>query len=69
MPLFFASNALHPIAMTPPITHYFAIFDPMSYAVEAVRGLTISGESTNPVTDVGAIDVARQIKSSRICES
>jgi ABC-2 type transport system permease protein len=57
MPLFFASNALYPIAMMPPIVHYFAIFNPLSYAVDAVRSLMISGDSTNLLLDIGAIAV------------
>jgi ABC-2 type transport system permease protein len=55
MPLFFASNALYPIAMMPPIVHYIAIFNPMSYGVDAVRGLMISGDLTSLLLDIGAI--------------
>jgi ABC-2 type transport system permease protein len=55
MPLFFASNALYPIAMMPPIVHYIAIFNPMSYGVDAVRGLMISGDLSSLLLDITAI--------------
>jgi len=44
MPLFFASNALYPVKMMPPILQYFAIINPMSYVVDAVRSLMVSGD-------------------------
>ncbi|MGB9617069.1 MAG: ABC transporter permease, partial [Desulfomonilaceae bacterium] len=43
-PLFFMSNALYPISMMPPILREISLFNPMSYLVDAVRGLTISGD-------------------------
>jgi len=55
MPLFFASNALYPITMMPPIVHYIAIFNPMSYGVDAVRGLMISGDLSGLLLDIAAI--------------
>jgi ABC-2 type transport system permease protein len=50
MPLFFASNALYPIQMMPPILREFSAINPLSYVVDAVRGLLITGNiSTLPV--------------------
>jgi ABC-2 type transport system permease protein len=47
MPLFFASNALYPIQMMPPILREFSTFNPLSYVVDAVRGLLITGDLSN----------------------
>jgi ABC-2 type transport system permease protein len=57
MPLFFASNALYPIEMMPSILRNFSAVNPMSYVVDAVRGLMISGDLSNLPIDVGAIAV------------
>ena len=54
-PLFFSSSALYPIAMMPPILRDFALFNPMSYVVDAVRGLMISGDFTGLPIDLAAI--------------
>jgi ABC-2 type transport system permease protein len=43
-PLFFLSNALYPIGVMPPIMQKISLFNPMSYVVDAVRGLMISGD-------------------------
>ena len=55
MPLFFASNALYPIKLMPPVLQYFAAFNPLTYAVDAVRGLMISGDLTNLLPDIAAV--------------
>jgi ABC-2 type transport system permease protein len=34
---------------------YFAIFNPLTYAVDAVRGLIISGDLTNLLPDIVAV--------------
>jgi len=54
-PLFFASNALYPVEMMPPILQEFSLFNPVSYIVDAVRGLTISGDLANLPIDLIAI--------------
>jgi len=54
-PLFFSSSALYPIGMMPPILREFALFNPMSYVVDAVRGLMISGDFTSLPIDLVAI--------------
>jgi ABC-2 type transport system permease protein len=49
-PLFFASTALYPISVMPAPIQAFALVNPMSYAVNAARGLMITGDiSTLPV--------------------
>lgn len=57
MPLFFASNALYPVQMMPPALQYFSAFNPMSYVVDAVRGLMITGDLSNLLIDLVAIAV------------
>jgi len=39
MPLFFASNALYPLQLMPPLLREFSTVNPLSYVVDAVRGL------------------------------
>lgn len=57
MPLFFASNALYPVKLMPPVLQYFALVNPMSYVVDAVRSLMVSGDLTNLLVDAGAVAV------------
>jgi ABC-2 type transport system permease protein len=47
MPLFFASNAIYPLAIMPPWLHVVARINPLSYEVDALRALMIpAGESS-----------------------
>ncbi len=55
MPLFFASNALYPVKMMPPLLQRISFFNPMSYTVDAVRGLMITGDLSNLLTDILAV--------------
>jgi len=57
MPLFFASNALYPLQMMPQALQYFSAVNPMSYVVDATRGLMITGDLTNLLVDLAAIAV------------
>jgi len=57
MPLFFASNALYPIQIMPPILREFSTFNPLSYVVDAVRGLLITGYIQNLPLDLAAIAI------------
>jgi ABC-2 type transport system permease protein len=43
MPLFFASNAIYPLSMMPSWLQVVARVNPLTYAVDAMRGLMISG--------------------------
>jgi ABC-2 type transport system permease protein len=43
MPLFFASNAIYPIAMMPGWLKAIAVVNPLTYQVDALRGLMIEG--------------------------
>ncbi|MEM3448311.1 MAG: ABC transporter permease, partial [Nitrososphaerota archaeon] len=55
MPLFFASNALYPVQLMPPILRELSTFNPLSYVVDAVRGLLITGDLSNLLLDIIAI--------------
>jgi ABC-2 type transport system permease protein len=55
MPLFFGSSALYPIKMMPPLLQRIAVLNPLTYAVDAVRGLVISGDVSHLTRDVLAI--------------
>jgi len=57
MPLFFASNALYPIELMPRALQYIAVLNPLTYAVDATRGLLISGDLSSLAVDVVAIIV------------
>ena len=57
MPLFFASNALYPVQIMPQILKDFSAFNPLSYVVDAVRGLLITGDLSNLLLDVVAITI------------
>lgn len=47
MPLFFASNALYPIAIMPEWIKILSHFNPLTYQVDALRYLMIQGEVTH----------------------
>jgi len=55
MPLFFASNALYPVQLMPPILREFSTVNPLSYVVDAVRELLIIGNLSNLLEDLIAI--------------
>lgn len=43
MPIFFASNAIYPLALMPPWLRVVARFNPLSYQVDALRTLMLAG--------------------------
>jgi ABC-2 type transport system permease protein len=45
MPLFFASNALYPIALMPAWLQAISKVNPLSYEVDALRGLLLGTRS------------------------
>jgi len=55
LPLFFASNALYPIALMPRAIQIIAVVNPLTYAVDAVRGLMITGNLALFPLDVAVI--------------
>lgn len=57
MPLFFASNALYPVDVMPQWLRWLSAVNPLSYEVNALRGLLIDTPS-NMLLDVGVLVVA-----------
>lgn len=46
MPLFFASNALYPLDIMPPWLRVLSQVNPLSYQVDALRGLMVGTPAT-----------------------
>jgi ABC-2 type transport system permease protein len=57
MPLFFASNALYPIAVMPAWLKAISLVNPLTYEVDALRGLLIGTPSHLPL-DLAVLTVA-----------
>jgi ABC-2 type transport system permease protein len=57
MPLFFASNALYPVDIMPPWLRWLSAVNPLSYEVNALRGLLI-GTPSNWLVDIGVLVLA-----------
>ncbi len=57
MPLFFASNALYPVAIMPGWVRVLSRINPLTYEVDALRGLLI-GSSANLLLDFGVLLLA-----------
>jgi ABC-2 type transport system permease protein len=58
MPLFFASNALYPIDLMPKWLQLISYVNPMSYAVDALRILMITGNFARLPVDLGGIGIS-----------
>lgn len=61
MPLFFASNAIYPIELMPGWLKTIAIVNPLSYVVDAMRALLVTGDLSNLPTDMLAIAIATAV--------
>lgn len=46
MPLFFASNAIYPISMMPPVLQFISRINPLTYEVDAMRTLMVVNGSS-----------------------
>jgi ABC-2 type transport system permease protein len=57
MPLFFASNALYPVAVMPAWLKTISLVNPLTYEVDALRGLLVGTPSHLPL-DFGVLTVA-----------
>jgi ABC-2 type transport system permease protein len=55
MPLFFASNAIYPISIMPKWLQYVSMVNPVSYSVDAMRSMLLTGDYSNPGIDILAI--------------
>ena len=61
MPLFFASNAIYPISLMPAWLRSIAIINPLSYVVDAMRALLVTGDLSNLPIDMLAIGIATAV--------
>jgi ABC-2 type transport system permease protein len=57
MPLFFASNALYPVKIMPGWVRVLSKVNPLSYEVDALRGLLIGTRANLPL-DYGVLALA-----------
>jgi ABC-2 type transport system permease protein len=55
MPLFFASNAIYPLSIMPAWLKDVAMVNPVSYTVDAMRAMLLTGDYSNLPTDIAAI--------------
>ncbi len=58
MPLFFASNAIYPTSIMPEWLKIIIIVNPLSYAVDAMRALLVTGDFSTIPLDIAALLVA-----------
>lgn len=58
MPLFFASNAIYPVSMMPTWLQYVAMLNPVTYTVDAMRAMLLTGDYSNLGVDVAAISIS-----------
>jgi ABC-2 type transport system permease protein len=52
LPLFFASNAIYPISMMPSWLQVVANINPLSYMVDGIRALLVTGNLTRLSYDI-----------------
>jgi ABC-2 type transport system permease protein len=64
LPLFFASNAIYPIAIMPRWLQVVATANPLSYMVEGLRALMLSGSTAGVGMDIGVLTVVMLIMSA-----
>jgi ABC-2 type transport system permease protein len=55
MPLFFASNAIYPLSLMPPWLQTVSLFNPLSYVVDAVRAMILTGDYSNLALDAAVL--------------
>jgi len=58
MPLFFASNAIYPLSIMPPWLQSVALVNPVSYTVDAMRAMLLTGDYSNLGGDIAALAAA-----------
>ena len=55
MPLFFASNAIYPVSLMPVWLQYISKFNPLSYGVDAMRCMLLTGDYSALPVDIFAL--------------
>ena len=64
LPLFFASNAIYPISIMPKWLQIVAKVNPLSYMVDGLRTLLVSGNFSGLPMDIGVLFVITMIISA-----
>jgi ABC-2 type transport system permease protein len=62
-PLFFASNAIYPLSIMPPWLRFIATVNPMSYMVDGLRSLLVTGNFSQLPLDIIVLALATIIIS------
>ena len=55
MPLFFASNAIYPITLMPPWLQSVSRYNPLSYVVDAMRSMLLTGDYSGLPLDIAVL--------------
>ena len=61
MPLFFASNAIYPVSLMPTALQYVAKVNPMTYLVDAMRAMLLTGDYSGLPTDIFALLISTTV--------
>lgn len=61
MPLFFASNAIYPLSLMPKALQYVALGNPMTYVVDAMRAMLLTGDYSGLPIDIMALVISTAI--------
>ena len=63
LPLFFASNAIYPVAIMPGWLQFVANINPLSYMVEGLRGLMVTGNIARLPIDLAILAIVTLVIS------
>ncbi len=58
MPLFFGSNAIYPTSIMPTWLQYVSKVNPLSYVVDAMRAMLLTGDYSNLLLDIVVLIIA-----------
>ena len=61
MPLFFASNAIYPVSLMPSWLQAISVFNPLTYVVDAMRSMLLTGDYSGLPLDIVALLVSTTI--------
>ena len=55
IPLFFGSNAIYPVSMMPQWLQYVSAYNPLTYVVDAMRSMLLTGDYSGLPLDIAAL--------------
>lgn len=58
IPLFFGSNAIYPVSLMPTWLQYISAYNPLSYVVDAMRSMLLTGDYSGLPLDIFALLVS-----------